>query len=59
MIQNLDDNTQTLFGGFLIGENKDCHDKDITAMAYLRKGVSMVATGQVGINPKILVMVIK
>ena len=55
IIQNLDDNTQTLFGGFNLGENKECHNKDITAIAYLKKDVSMVATGQLGINPKILV----
>ena len=55
IIQNLDDNTQTLFGGFPIGEDKECHDKDITAIAYLKKDVSMIATGQPGINPKILV----
>ena len=55
IIQNLDDNTQTLFGGFPLGEDKECHDKDITAIAYLKKDVSMVATGQPGINPKILV----
>ena len=55
IIQNLDDNIQTLFGGFPIGENKECHDKDITAIAYLKKDVSMIATGQAGINPKILV----
>ena len=55
IIQNLDDNTQTLFGGFSLGENKECHNKDITAIAYLKKDVSMVATGQLGINPKILV----
>jgi microtubule-associated protein-like 6 len=55
IIQNLDDNTQTLFGGFPLGENKECHDKDITAIAYLKKDVSMVATGQLGLNPKILV----
>ena len=55
IIQNLDDNTQTLFGGFPLGEDKECHDKDITAIAYLQKDVAMVATGQPGINPKILV----
>ena len=55
IIQNLDDNTQTLFGGFPLGENKECHDKDITAIAYLSRDVSMVATGQIGISPKILV----
>ena len=55
IIQNLDDNTQTLFGGFPLGENKECHDKDITAIAYLRRDVSMIATGQAGLNPKILV----
>ena len=55
IIQNLDDNTQTLFGGFPLGENKECHNKDITAIAYLNRDVSMVATGQAGINPKILV----
>ena len=37
IIQNLDDNTQTLFGGFPLGENKECHNKDITAIAYLKK----------------------
>ena len=55
IIQNLDDNTQTLFGGFPLEKDKKCHDKDITAIAYLKKAVSMVATGQPGINPKILV----
>ena len=55
IIQNLDDNTQTLFGGFPLGKDKECHDKDITAIAYLKKDVSMIATGQPGINPKILV----
>ena len=55
IIQNLDDNTQILFGGFPLGEDKECHDKDITAIAYLKKDVSMVATGQTGINPKILI----
>ena len=54
IIQNLDDNTQTLFGGFPLGENKECHNKDITAIAYLKRDVSMVATGQAEINPKIL-----
>ena len=55
IIQNLDDNTQTLFGGFPLEKDKQCHDKDITAIAYLKKDVSMIATGQPGINPKILV----
>ena len=55
IIQNLDDNTQTLFGGFPLEKDKECHDKDITAIAYLKKDVSMIATGQPGINPKILV----
>ena len=55
IIQNLDDFSQTIFGGFPIGEDKECHDKDITAIAYLKKDVSMIATGQPGINPKILV----
>ena len=55
IIQNLDDNTQTLFGGFSLEKDKECHDKDITAIAYLKKDVSMIATGQPGINPKILV----
>ena len=55
IIQNLDDNTQTLFGGFPLGKDKECHNKDITAIAYLKKDVSMIATGQPGINPKILV----
>ena len=55
IIQNLDDNTQTLFGGFPLGQKKECHDKDITAISYLKRDVSMVATGQAGINPKILV----
>ena len=55
IIQNLDDFSQTIFGGFPLGENKECHDKDITAIAYLKKDVSMIATGQPGINPKILV----
>ena len=52
IIQDLDDNSQTIFGGF---ENKDCHDSNITSMALINKDISMVATGQSGIKPKILI----
>ena len=55
IIQNLDDNTQRLFGGFPLKENKECHDNIITAIDFLNNEVGMVATGQCGLVPKILV----
>ena len=55
IIQNLDDNTQRLFGGFPLKENKECHDNIITAIDFLNNEVAMVATGQCGLVPKILV----
>ncbi|MCQ2820381.1 MAG: hypothetical protein MJ252_24210 [archaeon] len=54
IIQNLDDYSQTLFGGFANKED-DCHDNDIIALTYYKGNVSMVATGQRGIKPLILV----
>ena len=55
IIQNLDDNTQKLFGGFPLKEEKECHDNIITSIDFLNKEVAMVATGQCGLVPKILV----
>ena len=55
IIQNLDDNTQRLFGGFPLKEQKECHDNIITAIDFLNNEVGMVATGQCGLVPKILV----
>ena len=55
IIQNLDDNTQRLFGGFPLKEKKECHDNIITSIDFLNKEVAMVATGQCGLVPKILV----
>jgi WD40 repeat protein len=55
IIQNLDDNTQRLFGGFPLKEKKECHDNIITSIDLLNKEVAMVATGQCGLVPKILV----
>ena len=55
IIQNLDDNTQRLFGGFPLKEEKECHDNIITSIDFLNKEVAMVATGQSGLVPKILV----
>ena len=55
IIQNLDDNTQRLFGGFPLKEEKECHDNIITSIDFLNKEVAMVATGQCGLIPKILV----
>ena len=55
IIQNLDDNTQRLFGGFPLKEQKECHDNIITSIDFLNKEVAMVATGQTGLIPKILV----
>ena len=55
IIQNLDDNTQRLFGGFPLKEEKECHDNIITAIDFLNNEVGMVATGQCGLIPKILV----
>ena len=55
IIQNLDDNTQRLFGGFPLKEQKECHDNIITAIDFLNSDVAMAATGQCGLVPKILV----
>ncbi len=55
IIQNLDDNTQRLFGGFPLKEEKECHDNIITSIDFLNNEVGMVATGQCGLIPKILV----
>ena len=55
IIQNLDDNTQRLLGGFPLKEKKECHDNIITSIDLLNKEVAMVATGQCGLVPKILV----
>ena len=55
IIQNLDDNTQRLFGGFPLKEQKECHDNIITSIDFLNNEVGMVATGQCGLIPKILV----
>ena len=55
IIQNLDDNTQRLFGGFPLKEKKECHDNIITSIDFLNKEVAMVATGQCGLVPKILI----
>ena len=55
IIQNLDDNTQRLFGGFPLKEEKECHDNIITSIDFLNREVAMVATGQCGLVPKILV----
>lgn len=55
IIQNLDDYSQRKFGGFPLKENKECHDNNIMAIAFLKSDVSMIATGQSGLRPKILV----
>ena len=39
IIQNLDDYSQTLFGGFANKED-DCHDNDIIALTYYKGNVS-------------------
>lgn len=55
IIQNIDDLSQTLFGGFATKEDRECHDNDIMALAFYKGDVSMVATGQRGMQPTILV----
>ena len=55
IIQNIDDYSQTIFGGFPIKEERECHDNMITSLAFYKSDVSMVATGQRGLKPKILV----
>ena len=46
IIQNIDDYSQTIFGGFPIKEERECHDNMITSLAFYKSDVSMVATGQ-------------
>ena len=55
IIQNIDDLSQTLFGGFATKEERECHDNDIMSLAFYQGDVSMVATGQRGMKPTILV----
>lgn len=55
IIQNIDDKSQIYFGGFPIKENKECHNDTITSIDFMQRNVSMVATGQAGLWPKILV----
>lgn len=55
IIQNIDDLSQTLFGGFATKEDRECHDNDIMSLAFYQGDVSMVATGQRGMKPMILV----
>ena len=55
IIQNIDDYSQIIFGGFSNKEERECHDNHIMTIAFLKGNVSLVATGQRGIKPKILV----
>ena len=55
IIQNIDDYSQIIFGGFEIESENVCHDNVITSIDFMKNNVSLVATGQRGIKPKILV----
>ncbi len=55
VIQNMDDYSQMVFGGFEVESEKECHDNVITSIAFFKSAVSLVATGQRGIKPKILI----
>ena len=55
VIQNIDDYSQIIFGGFENESENDCHDNVITSIDFMKNNVSFVATGQRGIKPKILV----
>ena len=55
IIQNIDDYSQILFGGFGMKEERECHDNHITSLDFYKGNVSFCATGQRGIKPKILV----
>ena len=55
IIQNIDDYSQIIFGGFEIDSENVCHDNVITSIDFMKNNVSLVATGQRGIKPKILV----
>ena len=55
IIQNIDDYSQILFGGFASKEERECHDNHITSLDFYKGNVSFCATGQRGIKPKILV----
>ena len=55
IIQNIDDYSQIIFGGFENESENVCHDNVITSIAFMKNKVSLVATGQRGIKPKILV----
>ncbi len=43
IIQNLDDNTEKLFGEYPLKKEKECHDNIITSIYLLNKEVAMVA----------------
>ena len=55
IIESVCDNLQDIFGCDKKGGGpKFCHDKEITAIDYMESGISMVATGQRGLKPMIL-----
>ena len=55
IIQNIDDLSQTIFGGNSNTGKMTCHNNDIMSIAVYSKDISMVATGQRALKPLILV----
>ena len=54
IIESILDKVQEIFGCDEKTSNKYCHDQEITAIDFLDSTVSMVATGQRGLKPMIL-----
>jgi microtubule-associated protein-like 6 len=55
VIYNLIQHSQEIFGGANCESPQLCHNDDIVSLAYYQGDISMVATGQRGIKPCILV----
>jgi len=55
IVHNIVNNKQKFLGGYEVKSDNDQHDDDIISIDYSSSSVQMVATGQRGIKPKIIV----
>ena len=55
IVHEIYEHTQKFLGGYESKSDSNCHDDDIISIDYISCPVQMVATGQRGIKPKILV----
>lgn len=54
VIHTIDEKSQVIFGGSSTKIPLNCHNSEIKSIAYYRGEVSIVATGQRGLNPLII-----